>query len=130
MIAKFEPAYADLEITKKGADPKDVNQSFLFRISGSPDNIKLPAIDMTVTIQGNGNITIEDLPVGTYTITELTDWSWRYEEQDPQNVTLSDPENMKKITFLNVRQDDKWFSEDCYCENRWNKSDNNNIEKR
>ena len=106
------------------------NKVFLFNIYCDPDDPLLEDVNMTVTIQGNGTIEIKDLPVGTYTITELTDWSWRYKKQDPQNIILSDPEKTEEVTFVNVRQDDKWFSEDCYCENWWNKSDNNNVEKR
>ena len=33
---------------------------------------------MTVVVHGNSSVTIVDLPPGQYTVTELSDWSWRY----------------------------------------------------
>ena len=33
---------------------------------------------MSPTKSGNGKTTVTDLPVGSYTVTEKTDWSWRY----------------------------------------------------
>ncbi len=38
------------------------------------DNVKYSE----VTIQGNGTENLVELPVGTYTIQEDTNWSWRY----------------------------------------------------
>ena len=74
--ALFEPKAADLTITKSGAD--DDRQVFVYRITGSY------GIYMEVTIVGNGEVTIHDLPIGTYTVTEQNGWSWRY--NNAQNV--------------------------------------------
>ncbi|WP_072683735.1 MULTISPECIES: hypothetical protein [unclassified Holdemania] len=114
--------YGDLTITKEGADPKDENQSFLFRVTG-PDSFS-----MDIVIVGNGSTTIKHLPVGDYTVQELTDWSWRYDEvtSDPANGTVSLTFQNKQgtVTFTNTRTDRFWLSGDSYCENWWGNNGN------
>ena len=38
----------------------------------------------SMTIFGNGSETIKELPVGTYTVKEDTDWAWRYKTPGPE----------------------------------------------
>ena len=118
--AKFELAVADLTITKKvngGLNTADVNQSFMFNVTGGPNNI-----NMTVVINGVGSITIKDLLIGTYTVTELTDWSWRYTPISPQggskSITLNAKDN--EVKFENERKTPGlWLDGDSYCRNWW-----------
>lgn len=70
----------DLTITKMIANSES-------KLYGSCDfifNVKGNGIDMDVVVnvpagETIGSVTIKGLPVGTYTITEDTGWSWRYE---------------------------------------------------
>lgn len=78
--ALFKPSTADLVITKSGAD--DENQVFVYRITGSY------GMDMEVTIVGNGEVTVRDLPRGSYTVTEDNGWSWRYSDGKATSVAL------------------------------------------
>lgn len=68
-----------LTIQKAGAEAIDENQSFVFRVQ-STDLVyeNDSAIDMRVVVTGNNAVTLSNLPVGTYTITEESGWSWRY----------------------------------------------------
>ena len=118
LIARFEPAFADLRIAKEGWDSKDVNQTFIFRITGTPDDGGTD-IDMTVTIHGNGEVLIKDLPVGTYKVEEVTEWGWRYNTND-QSVKLDDPDAEKTLNFKNSRDNFLWLSGDSFCDNLWN----------
>ena len=113
--AKFERALADLTITKSGWNSIDENQSFIFRIKGTDDNTK--HIDIRVVIHGTGSVTIKDLPVGNYEVTEETDWSWRYTpDTNPKTVNLmTDTE----LPFHNTRTNDKWLNGNAFCDNRW-----------
>ena len=61
----------DLIISVTDSSTLDANQSFLYGVTG-------PGIDLTVVVHGNSSVTIVDLPPGQYTVTELSDWSWRY----------------------------------------------------
>lgn len=106
--AKFEPDVADLTITKSGAEDIDENQSFIFTVTGPND------FSAKVVIQGNGSVTIKGLKVGTYTVTEDTDWSWRYTPQNrTQSITLN-PAVTNTVTFVNTRSKGKWLGGDAY----------------
>lgn len=109
--AKFEPDVADLTITKSGAEDIDENQSFIFTVTGPND------FSAKVVIQGNRSVTIKGLKVGTYTVTEDTDWSWRYAPQNrTQSITLN-PAVTNTVTFVNTRSNGKWLGGDAYKRN-------------
>ncbi|MBE5869544.1 MAG: hypothetical protein E7293_11430 [Lachnospiraceae bacterium] len=111
--AKFELAVADLIITKNGCEDTDEKQSFIFDVTG-PNGFK-----MTVTINGNGSVTIKDLPIGKYTVTERTDWSWRYTPGDTtQTITLA-ADGSNTVAFINSRSCIYWLSGDSYKENQF-----------
>ena len=61
------------------------NESSLYRITGN-------GVDLTVAITGNNQVTILDLPLGKYTVTEQTSWSWtsksKGETVQTVNVTM------------------------------------------
>lgn len=119
--AKFEPDVADLTITKTGCADIDENQSFIFTVKGEG----LPTEGLKVVVTGNGSVTITGLKVGTtYTITEDTGWSWRYEvksgEQNPRSVEVKGGA-VNEIIFANNREMDKWLN-GCSIEvNNWKK---------
>ena len=106
--AKFEYDVANLTITKSGAEDIDENQSFIFTVTG-PNNFSAK-----VVIQGNDSVPIKGLKVGTYTVTEDTDWSWRYTPQNrTQSITLN-PAVTNTVTFVNTRSKGKWLGGDAY----------------
>ena len=101
----YDMARTTLTIEKSGAQEIDEKQTFLFQVKGTDENTR--DIDITVTVHGNGKTTIQDLPVGQYTVTEKTDWSWRYTpEEREQSLRLSSAET---VTFANERTTDKWL---------------------
>ena len=110
--AKFEYDVADLTITKSGWKDIDENQSFIFKVVG-PDNF-----EKTVVIYKGGSVTIKGLKIGTYTVTEVTNWSWRYTPKDgkvTQTITLQPTGN--EVKFENTRAKDKWLGGDAYKPN-------------
>ena len=114
--AKFSESTSFITIQKSGWNPADENQTFLFGIKGTDENTK--AVDLTVTVHGNGKTTITDLPVGQYTVTEKTDWSWRYApEQQEQSVEIT--VEGKILEFKNKRTEDKWLDGDNYSINHF-----------
>lgn len=109
--AKFEYDVADLTITKQGWENIDENQSFLFDVTGPNGYSK------RVVINGNGSVTIKGLKIGTYTVTEVTNWSWRYTaDSSPQNIELN-PAVTNAVTFVNARSNYKWLGGDAYSKN-------------
>lgn len=111
--AKFEWDVADLTIVKTGCEDIDENQSFMFLVY---DNEKEQAV-RTVVIKGNGSVTITGLKVGSYTVTELTAWSWRYRPDSPSQ-TIDVKPNMSNVVFSNSRSRHKWLGGDAYVQNK------------
>lgn len=84
--AKFEYNVVDLTITKtiSGNDSKELygERSFVFHVEGTDENTEKINIDVVVKIangEKTGSVVLKALPIGNYTITEDTGWSWRYE---------------------------------------------------
>lgn len=119
--------YFPLTIVKKGLDLEpDRYASTMFHVEGN-------GVDMTVAVygdEGEGSVTINDLPAGTYSVTELTNWTWRYNlskiegnstVENPSTaigtITVDDATNV--ITFTNTREEIYWLDSDCYAENRF-----------
>lgn len=83
--AKFDYNVVDLTITKtiSGKDSQQLygERSFVFHVKGIDENTERIDIDVVVKIengQTTGSVVLKALPIGSYTITEDTGWSWRY----------------------------------------------------
>lgn len=124
-------ALTSLTIKKTGAADIDVNQSFLFTVTGKDADGK--DINLTVTVHGNGSTIIDGLVIGNeYTITEKTDWSWRYRfskwehrvNADDATTTTGSTNGAAiklgengTVTFTNERKEVKWLDGDSWCNN-------------
>lgn len=93
---------ASLTIRVEG--PTDPNQSFLFRVQGEN-------VDLVVSVQGSGSVTIDGLRQGqSYTVTELSDWSWRYDvSRKTDTITLSQTHTDYAVT---ASQEKYWWLDD------------------
>ena len=110
--AQFE-ALPDLTITKSDGQDIDENQSFLFDVTGPNGYSK------RVVIKGNGSVTIKGLKIGTYTVTEVTGWSWRYKPNSgEQSITLK-ATGENKVTFTNTCSNTEWLDSNAYCKNEF-----------
>lgn len=125
----YYPTLTTLKIRKTGFDAADAGTTFIFRIKGTDENTK--NIDLRVTIHGYvmgdhvPNVTVADLPVGSYTVTEESDWSWRYQPTNGEQTITLDPDGTKNVlTFENERKDGQWLSGDAYKNNLY-KPDSN-----
>lgn len=125
----YYPTLTTLNIRKTGFDAADAGTTFIFRIKGTDGNTK--NIDLRVTIHGYvmgdhvPNVTVADLPVGSYTVTEESDWSWRYQPTKGEQTITLDPDGTKNVlTFENERKDGQWLSGDAYNNNLY-KPDSN-----
>ena len=113
--AKFERDVFDLTIEKTG-EKIDQHQTFVFRVQGE-------GVDMQVVITGTNKQVIKNLPVGNYTITEDTNWSWKYTpKSEDQFVTTSDIENgTATVTFENENKGTNWLTSLAKALNVWTK---------
>ncbi|MBQ4601353.1 MAG: hypothetical protein IJB24_00700 [Clostridia bacterium] len=125
--------YGDITITKTvsaNGGKVDKDQSFVFDIVGTSTGTK--DINLTVIIYGNGSVTLKDLPLGTYKVTERTDWSWRYAKSSVQvsldggakttatskTFTLS-ADQTRTVAFTNILTNKKWLADVCYAVNKF-----------
>lgn len=98
-----------LTVKKDGWDSKDANQSFIFNVTGPKA--------MQVTVQENGSTKIVGLPIGSYTVTEDGNWSWRYTAKGSGSADLSAASPDGTVTITNERNNPYWLSGDNYAVN-------------
>lgn len=90
-----------LTITKiNGAD----DETYVFDVL--KNNVKYSE----VTIRGNNSQTLIELPVGNYTITEDTGWSWRYAPTYGGYGNLSAGHSEGELTCTNKKGPDEWLN--------------------
>ena len=102
--AKFETGSVVIE--RQNANP---GQTFVYCIENSSNNLK-----MYVTLQcdanGSGTVAIlEAATVGTYTVTELNDWSWRHDGEKQSGQHQGDDKELK-FTFTGVVKKKNWLN--------------------
>ena len=113
--AQFE-ALPDLTITKSGGQDIDENQSFLFDVTGPNGFHK------RVVINGNGSVTIKGLKIGTYTVKEVSGWSWRYTPDSAEKQVTLKATGENNVTFTNARSNTKWLDGNAYSKNVFKKN--------
>ena len=118
MSAKFESAYTSLKINKTVEGGTEPGQKFVFHVVGDATRGDAFDVDMYVTIGENGGtITLNELPVGVYTITEM-DWAWRYDvDNATKKATLTKPTIIPEVSFTNTKVNDKWLSHEVSVDN-------------
>lgn len=114
--AKFAALEADIKISVTSATVSD-DQNFIFKVSGKAGT-ETEKINLFVTINGNGASTIVDLPLGEYTITELSGWSWRYyPDSVVKNITLEYSDTPLEVPFNHTRTNGKWLDGNSHADN-------------
>ena len=111
------------------------NDTFIFTVTGS-GNALAEQVNLTIVLGGqdhsdskNNRVlstsqVITDLPVGTYTVTEDTSWSWRYKAVDgnvkTQELGAGTVEAVT-VTITNTQKDNnKWLSSEDFKVNTFN----------
>lgn len=107
--AKFDYAVADLTIKQDGGIA-DENQTFIYVVTGGD----LPEGGIKVAVNGNSSVTIKNLKIGSYTVTEDVSWSWRYSTTgSSQRIDLQSALN-NEVSFTNNGSNFKWLSGNAY----------------
>jgi uncharacterized repeat protein (TIGR02543 family) len=101
--AKFEYAETSLTIHNANISALDNAQAALIRVYSES-----AGVDLTLAIIGNGSATVTHLPIDTYTVTLLGDWTWRYEQPEPFAITLS-PDGGNELTVGANRDQIYWL---------------------
>lgn len=118
----------DLTIVKAAADdskPIDKDQTFVFHVKGKNNHV-----DMQVVITGADKQVIKNLPVGEYTITEDTNWSWKYTPVDNNQSVMEEniQDGAATVTFKNENKGTNWLTSLAKALNKWTK-DGTTVER-
>ena len=119
----------DLTITKyitRNESKLYGSQDFVFNVKCEDKNIDIDVVVNVPDEETRGSVTIKGLPVGTYTITENTGWSWRYKlvsavkadgatgtldyEPGSSSATYTPSGTNNQIIFTNNWVQAKWLS--------------------
>lgn len=107
--AKFDYAVADLTI-KQVDGIADENQTFIYVVTGGD----LPESGIKVAVNGNSSVTIKNLKIGSYTVTEETNWNWRCSTTGgSKSITLQGAQT-NEVIFTNNGSNSKWLSGNAY----------------
>ena len=121
--AKFEYALADLTIAKTGIEAADDDMTVVFNITGEP-NTNTANYKMTVTVDKDSGwkAVINNLPVGKYTVTEDTNWSWRYTPDSTSKEITLIVKTDNTVTFENSKSNDHWLDSNTSVDNVFTKT--------
>ncbi len=109
------PKFCTLTVNKEVAKLYGANDSFIFNVVGD-GNIKYEA---KVVINGAGSATLTGLPVGNYTVTEDTGWSWRYTcDGSTKSTDLSSANANDSVTITNKLDGNKYLGDETYVINK------------
>ena len=102
------------------------SQDFVFNVKCADKNIDIDVVVNVPDGETKGSVTIKGLPVGTYTVTENTGWSWRYNLQgaaaatgatgtvvyndDGSSATYTPSGTNNEVVFTNSWVQAKWLS--------------------
>jgi len=104
---QYKRHLGELKITKQLAeDSVNTGEKFLFRITGEN------GFSMSIALEAGQSQTIFDLPLGKYTVTEDTSWSWRYSLTDGNSKTADLNQNKAvTLTFTNNYTNSQWLTD-------------------
>lgn len=93
-------------------------QSFVFTVKDANGNVIT-----TVAVKGGASKTITGLPIGTYTVTEDTQWSWQYNLTSGNDVTkelkANAAEDYAAADFTNEYKGTNWLTSIVDVINKW-----------
>ena len=100
-------------VTGDGANP---NQTFVFNVKDSAGNLVT-----TIVLKDGGSKTITGLAVGTYTVTEDTNWSWSYSIVGDNNkqAALSSTTPSGTVAVTNNYNSHNWLTSIADVINTW-----------
>ena len=119
-----ELAFGELTITKT-VTGRTTTDAFVFMITKATSEGDEPFAPLYVTIHpttdkdgnGFGSVTIKHLAVGTYTVTELDNWSWAYDVVDDKVKSATIVGDNKQVDFTNKDKETNWLRGETAKEN-------------
>lgn len=88
-----------LIIKQSGGSEKE---SFLYKITSDDGSM------LTVSVKGGGSTAIL-VPLGSYTVKEISGWSWRYDTSEAQTAMIGNPDEIAYVTFSDIANGKTWL---------------------
>ena len=106
--AKFKPGTADLTVKTTN---NDNGQNFIFIVEciSRSDGGELFSMKVVLTAETGYEVVVKDLPIGTYKVREVNEWSWRQTSVDEQTVIL-DTDRDAIFSFAGKTTRSEWLS--------------------
>ena len=111
-----------ITIKKTGFDSLDPNEVAMFNVTGNNEHVP---VNLDVAVHNDGEVTINGLPVGYYTVDEDENWSWRYEKLDEKTATVGATAPNAVVAFTNNRVEKLWLDFAAWCKNLFVVNNNN-----
>ena len=115
--------YGKLTITKVVKDdngniiPANPGETFLFTVTDGRGFEMQVVIAPDAAKPGSDSVTLNNLPIGDYAVTEYTSWSYKYATDEPSVIATITTTVDGQATITNVPKTDKWLKADAYAEN-------------
>lgn len=106
MTVVVEDPKGSITIKKVVQNPKDPNQEFDILLKG------LNGKEYVVTLKNGESKTIENLELGTYTISEIVPMNYKLVGISNENITLTQENLEDSATVTNKHDNDGWFYDD------------------
>lgn len=115
--AVIEYHLADLIISKTATGSFSDDQTFIFEVYQGDKLLT------TVALRSGESVTIKDLTIGTtYTVKEVDDWSWRFNDGGSKTWTMipvaEGAKNTNEVTFANTQLINLWLTDDAFVLNK------------
>ena len=105
-FALYQELYTTLTIDREDLEE---GEEIIYHVQGKSKYTD-EEVDLYVTVnKDDPTVVINDLPIGTYTITEEDDWSWRHETDPVTDKFISPLDN--EVTFTGEAAPTGWFRE-------------------
>ncbi len=118
----FEARETTMTITRTTVAPSDYDQSFIYHIKGTDENTS--AIDLTAVVPvlsgaTRGSVIINEVPIGKYTVTEVTDWAWRYVPYEAEKAVTTEAGVILNLTYGEGTRKSPWLDGNAYVKNKF-----------
>jgi len=105
-LALFQEAYTTLTIDR--SDLED-NEEIIYHVTGTAKYTS-ETVDLYVTVnKAKPSVKINDVPIGTYTVTEMDSWSWRHDPAAVTNKYVNPLDNT--VSFAGAAKPTKWYQQ-------------------
>lgn len=113
----FKARFMPITLTISQTGMAEQNRSAIYEIVNAGGTVIA-----RVSITGDSSVTLTQIPVGNYTIREITaDWTWTYANSNPKSFTVAAGTN--EVKFQHTYKDVHWYNSENYGIYDWRRDE-------